>query len=66
MNIRVKRKNPEFKSIEFFYDFAVSNETILATKNEFFFTKVVPEQNVTDIALLGFSLILLPEIFISY
>ena len=32
----------------------VSNETILATKQEFFFTKVVPIQGITGIALLGF------------
>ena len=30
------------------------------------FTKAVPVQNITDIALLGFSLILLPGMFISY
>ena len=44
----------------------VSNETILATKQEFFFTKVAPVQSITDIVLLGFSLILLPGMFISY
>ena len=32
----------------------VSNETILTTKLEFFFTKVVPVQSITDILLLGF------------
>ena len=32
----------------------VSNETILATKQEFFFTKVAPVQSITDIVLLGF------------
>ena len=32
----------------------VSNETILATKQEFFFTKVAPLQSITDIELLGF------------
>ena len=32
----------------------ISNETILATNQEFFFTKVAPVQNVTDIILLGF------------
>ena len=42
----------------------VSNETILATKQEFFFTKVTPVQSITDIALLGFCLILLPRMFI--
>ena len=51
--MRVKRKNSKFKNIEF-HDFAVSNETILATKQEFFFTKVAPVQSITDIALLGF------------
>ena len=33
---------------------------------EFFFTKVAPVQNITDIVLLGFSLIPLPGMFISY
>ena len=41
VNIRVKRKNSWFKIIEF-HDFTVSNETILRTKQEFFFTKVPP------------------------
>ena len=58
--MRVKRKNSLFKNIEF-YDFTVSNETILATTQEFFFTKVAPAQSITDIVLLGFSLILLPK-----
>ena len=31
----------------------VSNETIIATKQEFFFTKVAPVQNIADIVLLG-------------
>ena len=31
---------------------AVSNETILATRQEFFFTKVAPVQSITDIAFL--------------
>ena len=53
------------KNIEF-HGFTVSNETILATKQEFFFTKVAPVQSITDIVLLGFSLILLPGMFISY
>ena len=39
----------------------VSNETILATKQKFFFTKVAPVQSITDIVLLGFWLIVLPE-----
>ena len=64
VNIRVKRKNSEFKIIEF-HGFTVSNETILATKLEFFFTKVSPVQSITDIALLGLSLTLLPGMFIS-
>ena len=38
----------------------VSNETILATKQEFFFTKVAPVQSMTDIVPLGFWLLLLP------
>ena len=42
----------------------VSNETILETKQEFFFTKVAPVQSITDIVLLGFWLILLPWMFI--
>ena len=32
----------------------VSNETILETKQEFFFTKGAPVQSITDIVLLGF------------
>ena len=32
----------------------VSNETILANKQEFVFTKVALVQRITDIALLGF------------
>ena len=32
----------------------VSNETFLATKQEFFFAKVAPVQSITDILLLGF------------
>ena len=32
----------------------VSNEIILATKQEFFFTKVAPAQSITDIVLFGF------------
>ena len=31
---------------------AVSNETVLATKQEFILTKVVPVQSITDIVLL--------------
>ena len=33
---------------------AVSNETILATKQEFFFTKAAPVQSIADIVPLGF------------
>ena len=33
---------------------AVSNETVLAARQEFFFTKVVPVQSITDIVLLDF------------
>ena len=43
----------------------VSNETVLATKQEFFFTKVAPVQNITDIVLLDFWLMLLSWMFIS-
>ena len=43
----------------------VSNETILAPKQEFFFTKETPAQSITDIVLLGFWLMLLPAMFIS-
>ena len=32
----------------------VSNETILSTKQEFFFTKLAPVQSMTNIVLLGF------------
>ena len=64
VNTRVKRKDSEFKNIEF-HDFTVSNETILATKQEFFFRKVAPVQSITDIALLRLWLILLPGMFIS-
>ena len=45
----------------------ISNEAILATKQEFFFfAKVVPVQRITDIVLLGFWLILLPWMFIEW
>ena len=43
----------------------VSNETIQATKQEFFCTKVAPIQSITDIVLLGFWLILFSWMFIS-
>ena len=56
----MKRKKSEFKNIEF-HDFRVSDETIPATKQEFFFIKLAPVQSITDIVLLGFPLILLPE-----
>ena len=65
VNIRVEIKNSEFKNIEF-HNFTVSTETIISTKQEFFFTKVDPVQSMTDIAPLGFSLILLPGMLISY
>ena len=45
---------------------SVSNEAILATKQKFFFAKVALLQSITDIALLGFWLILHPGVFISY
>ena len=38
---------------------------ILGAKQEFFFTKVAPVKSITVIVLLGFSLILLHEMFIS-
>ena len=44
---------------------AVSNKTILTTKQEFFFTKVAPVQSITDILLWNFWWILLPWVFIS-
>ena len=34
---------------------SVSNETILATGQEFFYTKVAPTESITDIALLDFN-----------
>ena len=43
---------------------AVSNETIVASRH-FSFTEVALVQNITDIALLGFWLMLLPWMFIS-
>ena len=43
----------------------VSNETILETKQEFFFTIVAPVQSITDIVLLDFWLLLFPWMFIS-
>ena len=42
-----------------------SNETILATKQDIFFTKVAPVQSITDIVILSFWLILLSWMFIS-
>ena len=60
-----KRKKSNFKNLEL-HDFTVSNETILATKQEFLFTKVAPVESIIGIALLGFSLILLPGMFIFY
>ena len=64
MNIRVKRKTSEFKNIKF-HDFTLLSENILKNEQEFFFTKVDREQSITDIVLLGFSLILLSKMFIS-
>ena len=43
----------------------VSNETILAIKKEFLFTKVTPVKIITDIVLLGFWLTLPPWMAIS-
>ena len=40
-------------------------ETILATRQEFFFTKVAPVQSITDIILFDFWLMLLSWMFIS-
>ena len=65
VNIRVKRKHSEFKNFVF-HDSTVLNETIPATKHEIFFTKVAGVQSLIDIVLLGFLLILLPGMFISY
>ena len=47
------------------YRTAVSNETILATRQETFFTKKTLVQSITDILLLAFWLMLLSWIFIS-
>ena len=44
---------------------AGSNETILATRQEFFFIKVAPLQSTTDTVLLDFWLMLLSWMFIS-
>ena len=44
---------------------AVSNETILAARQESFFAKVAPVQSITDIALLHFWLMLPPWMFVS-
>ena len=44
----------------------VSNETILETDQDIVFTKVAPVQSITDIILLGFWLMLLPWMFVSY
>ena len=63
--MRVKRKDSEFKNIEF-RNFTVSNKTIREAKQELFFTKVGPVQSITDIVLLSFSLKLLPRMFILY
>ena len=42
----------------------ISNETILATRQEFFFTKVAPVQSITAILVLDFLLMLLSWMFI--
>ena len=42
-----------------------SNETILAIKQVFFFTKVAPIQSITDIVLLDFWLMVVSWMFIS-
>ena len=44
---------------------AVSNETILVTKQEFFFTNVAPVQSLADIVLLHFWSMLFSWMFIS-
>ena len=51
--MRVKRKDSEFKNIEF-RNFTVLNKTILEAKQELFFTKVGSVQSITDIVLLSF------------
>ena len=43
----------------------VSNETILVTRQEFYFTKVAPAQSMTGIVLLDFWLMLISWIFTS-
>ena len=43
---------------------AVSNETILAINQEFFFINVALVQSITNLVLLGFWLMLLPWLFI--
>ena len=44
----------------------VSNGTILATKQEFFLTKVAPVQGITDIVLLLFFISTAPLYFILH
>ena len=44
---------------------ALSNETILATRQEFFITKLAPVQSITGIILLNFWLMLLSWMFTS-
>ena len=44
----------------------VLNEKLLATKQKFSFKRVAPIQSITDIVLLGFWLMLLSWMFISY
>ena len=45
---------------------AVPNETILATRQEFFFTKVAPVQSITGIVLLDFWLMLPSWMFVLF
>ena len=42
-----------------------TNKTILATRQEFLFTKVAPVQSITDIVLFDFWLMLFFLMFIS-
>ena len=44
---------------------AVSNETILVIRQEFYFTKVAPAQSITGIVLLDFWLMLISWMFTS-
>ena len=44
----------------------VLNKTILATRQELFFTKAAPIQSITNIVLVGFKLMLPSWMFISF